>query len=133
MKITKIPLQRRGDERGLLIALEEDRNIPFAIKRVYYMFDTQPGIRRGFHSHKMLQQIAICVRGSCIFHFDNGHETQQISLNDPAEGLLIEPGIWHEMYDFSDDCILMVLADDFYVESDYIRDYDDFLRSVNDR
>ncbi|MDK9356983.1 sugar 3,4-ketoisomerase [Lelliottia wanjuensis] len=130
MKIELIPLQQHGDERGLLIALEEEHNIPFPIKRVYYMFDTLQGIRRGFHAHKKTRQLAIAIKGSCSFLFDDGKEKKNIILNDPAQGLMIEPYVWHEMYDFSDDCILMVLADDVYDESDYIRNYQDFISRV---
>lgn len=132
MNITMIPLQQHGDTRGFLIALEEQRNIPFSVKRVYYMFDTKQGVRRGFHAHKMTQQIAIAVKGSCSFHMDNGASTSEVVLADPAQGLLIEPHVWHEMYDFSDDCILMVLANDFYDESDYIRNYDEFMRTIDE-
>ncbi|KFC80961.1 sugar 3,4-ketoisomerase [Buttiauxella agrestis] len=130
MDITLLPLQKHGDERGLLVALEEERNIPFSIKRIYYIFDTLHGIRRGFHAHKATRQVAIVSRGSCKFHFDDGINKKEIELNDPAIGLLIEPYIWHEMYDFSDDCILMVLANDYYDESDYIRNYQEFLERV---
>ncbi|MDK9362302.1 sugar 3,4-ketoisomerase [Lelliottia wanjuensis] len=131
MKIELIPLQQHGDERGLLVALEEERNIPFLIKRVYYMFDTLQGIRRGFHAHKKTRQLAIAIKGSCSFLFDDGKEKKEIILNNSAQGVMIEPGIWHEMYDFSDDCILMVLADDIYNESDYIRNYHDFIDYVD--
>lgn len=130
MKLQLIPLQIHGDERGLLVALEEQKNIPFEIKRIYYIFDTLKGIRRGFHAHKSTRQLAIVARGSCNFHMDDGAKTTEIELNDPAVGLLIEPNIWHEMYDFSDDCILMVIASDYYNESDYVRSYEDFLKMV---
>lgn len=130
MNIVKIPLQMHGDERGLLVAIEENRHIPFNIKRVYYMYDTQEKVRRGYHAHKKTTQVAIVLKGSCKFLFDDGRTKQDISLDNPAIGLLIEPLMWHEMYDFSDDCILMVLADDFYDESDYIRNYDDFVKLV---
>jgi dTDP-4-dehydrorhamnose 3,5-epimerase-like enzyme len=130
MKIKLIPLQSHGDERGSLVALEDGSNIPFAIKRVYYMFKTQDGVRRGFHAHKQLKQVAIAVRGSCRFVLDDGYERVEILLDNPAQGLLIESFMWREMYDFSDDCVLMVLADQHYDESDYIRDYSDFLKQV---
>ncbi|EPF6109749.1 sugar 3,4-ketoisomerase [Enterobacter cloacae] len=130
MIIELIPLQQHGDERGLLVALEEQHNIPFTIKRVYYLYDTQQGIRRGFHAHKKTRQMAIAVKGSCMFHFDDGVQTSEILLDNPAKGLMIEPNMWHEMYNFSDDCILMVLADDIYDESDYIRNYEDFIGHI---
>ena len=129
MQIKLIPLQAHGDERGSLVALEEGRNIPFEIKRVYYMFKTKEGVRRGFHAHKRLKQVAIAVRGSCRFVLDNGKERVELLLDNPAQGLLIESCMWREMYDFSDDCVLMVLADQLYEESDYIRDYQEFLEA----
>ncbi|MFW0765457.1 sugar 3,4-ketoisomerase [Trabulsiella odontotermitis] len=127
MKVELIPLQKYGDERGMLVALEQTKNVPFEIKRVYYMFDTQPGVRRGYHAHKKLRQLAIPVSGSCRFLLDNGKEKVDVLLDNPSLGLLIEPTIWHEMYDYSPDCILLVLASDVYDEGDYIRNYDEFL------
>ncbi|HBV2904089.1 TPA: WxcM-like domain-containing protein [Citrobacter freundii] len=132
MDLQLIPLQKHGDARGLLVALEEQRNIPFEIKRIYYIFDTLQGVRRGFHAHKATRQVAVVARGSCKFHMDNGKHTEELELSDPAVGLLIEPYVWHEMYDFSEDCILMVIASDYYNEEDYIRDYDDFMRMIDD-
>lgn len=123
-------LQAHGDERGSLIALEEGKNIPFQVKRVYYMFDTGEGVRRGYHAHKSLKQVAIAVRGSCRFMLDDGTEKIDIRLDNPNQGLLIESFIWREMYDFSADCVLMVLADNLYDEADYVRDYPTFLAMV---
>lgn len=131
MQIKLIPLQAHGDERGSLIALEESKNIPFPVKRVYYLFNTKEGVRRGFHAHKTLKQVAIAVRGYCRFLLDDGNERFEVLLNNPAQGLLIESFMWREMFDFSADCVLMVLADQLYDESDYIRDYDEFLEAIN--
>ena len=131
MDVTLIQLQTHGDQRGALVSLEEMNNVPFKIKRVYYLFDTKDGVRRGFHAHKELQQLAVVVKGSCWFHLDDGKCTQQVMLNNPAKSLLLPPMLWHEMYDFSDDCILMVLASDHYDESDYIRNYQEFLSQSN--
>lgn len=131
MEIKIIQLQTHGDERGSLVALEEDKNIPFKIKRVYYMFNTESGVHRGFHAHKSLKQVAIAIRGSCRFVLDNGQERIEITLDNPAQGLLIDSCVWREMYEFSDDCVLMVLADSLYDESDYIRDYSDFIERNN--
>lgn len=130
MEIKTIPLQTHGDERGSLIALEEGENIPFPVKRVYYLFNTKDGVRRGYHAHKTLKQVAIVVRGSCRFVLDDGSERVEVLLDNPAQGLLIESFMWREMYDFSEDCVLMVLADQLYDESDYIRDYDCFLKEA---
>ncbi len=127
MQIKLIPLQAHGDDRGSLVSLEEGRNIPFEIKRVYYMFKTKEGVRRGFHAHKSLRQVAIAVRGSCRFVLDDGSERVELCLDNPAQGLVIESFMWREMYDFSDDCVLMVLADQLYDEADYVRSYEEFL------
>ncbi|MGY3886193.1 sugar 3,4-ketoisomerase [Aeromonas aquatica] len=131
MEIKIIPLQTHGDARGSLIALEEGENIPFPVKRVYYLFNTKDGVRRGFHAHKTLKQVAIVVRGSCRFVLDDGRERVEVLLDNPAQGLLIESFMWREMYDFSEDCVLMVLADQLYDESDYIRDYAQFIEAAN--
>lgn len=120
-----------GDERGSLIALEENHNVPFDVKRVYYIFGTKTDVHRGKHAHRNLRQLAICVCGSCKFLLDNGQEQMHIELNTPTQGLLIEGIMWREMYDFSDDCVLMVLADNYYSENDYIRHYEDFLKEVS--
>lgn len=131
MQIRLIQLQTHGDDRGALVSLEQDKNIPFEIKRVYYLFKTKEGVRRGFHAHKALKQVAIAVRGSCRFLLDDGTEKVNILLDNPAQGLLIDSCIWREMYDFSDDCVLMVIADQLYDESDYIREYSVFKSGVN--
>lgn len=128
MEIKLIPLQAYGDERGSLVALEEAKNIPFSIKRVYYMFDTKDNVTRGYHAHRNLKQVAIALKGSCKFILDDAVERREVILNDPAYGLLLESVIWREITDFSDDCVLMVLADQYYDESDYIRNYDQFLK-----
>jgi len=118
-----------GDERGALVSLESNKNIPFDIKRVYYIYGNKGDVARGFHAHKALKQVAVCVSGSCRFVLDDGEEKVEVILDKPDKGLKIEEGIWREMYDFSDDCVLMVLASDFYSESDYIRNYSEFLRT----
>lgn len=132
MQIVKYVFQQHGDERGQLVSLEEYKDIPFEIKRVYYMYDTGDGVRRGFHAHKSLKQILICIHGSCKIHLDNGSEKKEISLEKPYEGLYISNSMWREMYDFSPDAVLMVLASDYYNEDDYIRNYDEFLNMVKE-
>ena len=131
MQIVKYVFQQHGDERGQLVALEEHKDIPFEIKRVYYMYDTGKGVTRGQHAHKSLEQILICIHGSCKLMLDNGKEKKIVSLEKPYEGLHISNNIWREMYDFSSDAVLMVLASDVYKEEDYIRNYDEFLKFVN--
>ena len=115
-----------GDERGSLVALEANKKIPFDIKRVYYIFGTQQGIARGFHAHKQLNQVAVCITGRCRMLLDNGTKKECVWLDSASKGVIIEEMIWHEMHEFSDDCVLLVLADEHYDEADYIRDYKNF-------
>ena len=126
MQVIKYVFQPHGDKRGQLIALEEFKDIPFKIKRVYYMYDTLPDVTRGYHAHKKLKQILICIHGSCKIKLDNGKEKKIVPLEKPYEGLYVDNNMWREMYDFSDDAVLMVLASELYNEDDYIRDYDEF-------
>jgi len=119
-----------GDLRGSLIAIEGGNTVPFDVKRVYYIFGTQPGVERGFHAHVSLRQFAICVAGSCEMIFDDGKTRTVHKLDRPDSAILIEPMIWHEMRSFSADAILLVLADQIYDEMDYIRNYADFLKRL---
>lgn len=130
MQVIKYFFQPHGDERGQLVALEEFKDIQFRVKRVYYMYDTAKGVTRGYHAHKCLQQILICIHGSCKIRFDNGREKKGVPLEKPYEGLYVSNNMWREMFDFSPDAVLMVLASEFYGELDYIRDYDEFLGGV---
>ena len=128
--IKHVDVHFSGDERGGLCVLEEGKQIPFPIKRVYYLVDTVVGISRGFHAHKNLRQIAVAVSGKCRMVLDNGHERGDIWLDDPTKGILIESLMWREMHDFSPDCVLLVLASELYDENDYIRDYEEFLKEA---
>lgn len=131
MEIKMIQFQLHGDERGALVSLEEKKNIPFEVKRVYFMYDTKEGIRRGMHAHKTLKQVLFCPCGACTLLLDDGKEKKYVRLDKPTEGLVIETPVWREMYDFTPDAVLTVLASDYYDENDYIRDYDEFLRYIN--
>ena len=124
VKLVDLPI--RGDDRGSLIAIEQSQTIPFDIKRVYYIFGTQPNVARGFHAHKALSQLLVCVSGRCDVILDNGVQRETMTLDRPNKGLLVESMIWHEMHRFSDDCVLLVLASNHYAEDDYIRDYTEF-------
>lgn len=133
MQVVKYVFQPHGDDRGQLVALEEFKDIPFEIKRVYYMYDTKEGVRRGYHAHKNLQQILVCINGCCKILLDNGKEKKIVPLEKPYEGLYIPNDMWREMYDFSPDAVLLVLASELYDEVDYIRDYEEFLNFVNEK
>ena len=125
--VQKIDFKSLGDERGGLVALENNKEIPFEVKRVYYIFGTKENVARGYHAHKELKQLAVCVSGSCTMLLDDGHRKESVLLNSPKQGVLIDKMIWHEMHNFSYDCVLLVLACEHYDEKDYIRDYNDFL------
>jgi len=111
------------DNYGSLVAIESLTNVLFDIKRVYYIFGVEEGVRRGFHSHKNLEQALICVHGSVKILVRTPFEEETILLNNPCKGLYIGPMVWREMFDFSSDAVLLVLASDHYKVSDYIRDY----------
>lgn len=120
----------KGDELGWLIAVEGGRSIPFPIKRAYYIFGTRPGVRRGRHAHRSLRQVLVCVAGECTITLDDGRQKEEVRLARNDRGLLLDPMVWHEMHDFSPGCVLLVLADEWYDESDYIRDYPTFRREA---
>jgi dTDP-4-dehydrorhamnose 3,5-epimerase-like enzyme len=125
-----IELSTLGDDRGSLVAMEAQKNIPFDVKRVYFIFGTQAGVSRGFHAHLALQQVAVCVAGKCRMVLDDGHKREDVWLDSPTKGLLIGDLVWREMHDFSPDCVLLVLASELYNETDYIRTYEEFKRIV---
>ena len=128
MEIKMYSFQQHGDDRGQLVALEEFKDIPFSIKRVYYIYDTAAGVTRGFHAHRSLEQILICIHGSCKIRLDDSREQAIVPLDKPYEGLYIGHDMWREMFDFSPDAVLLVLASELYNEADYIRNYDEFLK-----
>ena len=128
-----INFEIKGDERGSLISLENYASIPFEIKRVYYIFGTKPEVTRGKHAHKELKQVLICTSGSCKVLIDDGKEKKYVLLDRPDIGLYISGLVWREMSDFSSDCTLMVLASNIYLESDYIRDFKQFIDLARDK
>lgn len=125
LKMVLVPTHK--NDTGTLTFLEAEGHIPFPIRRVYYIYDVAEGARRGFHAHKDLRQALICIHGSCKLLLDDSVEQQIVTLDNPAEALLIERPIWREMYDFTPGAVLMVLASEHYDEADYIRDYNQFL------
>ncbi len=121
-KIIQFPVHK--DNYGSLVPVETEQNIPFIVKRVYYIYDVEKGMRRGYHSHRDLKQALICVHGSVKIMIKTPYEQEDILLDDPTKALYIGPMIWREMYDFSPDAVLLVLASEHYLPSDYIRDYE---------
>lgn len=131
MDVIRKSFNKRINVAGALSFIESDRDIPFQIKRVYYLYDIVPEAHRGFHAHRDLQQYLICVHGRCTILLDDGKEKREVFLNDPNEGLYVGPSMWREMYDFSEGAVLLVLASDYYDEMDYIRDYNEFLEYIS--
>jgi len=122
-----ITLKKIADKtRGNLTVAEQAIDVPFEIKRAYWIYDVPGGESRGGHAHKSLRQLLIPVSGSFKVVLDNGAEKKEVLLNHPWEGLLIVPGIWRTLEDFSSGSVCMCLASDHYNESEYIRDYGEF-------
>ena len=131
MNYKLIDMDIHGDNRGKLIAIEGTKNIPFDIKRVYYIYDTIPEESRGFHAHKTLEQLIVAIDGACQFVLDDGKTREKVWLNSPNKALYIGKNMWRQMKHFSYGCKLMVLASEYYDEKEYIRSYDEFLKEVN--
>ena len=129
--IQRVNIPQRGDTRGGLSVIELGGALPFLVRRVYWIHGTKPGVSRGFHAHKKLQQLCVCVAGSVRLSLFDGRREESVVLDSSSQGLLIGPGLWREMHDFSPDCVLMVFADAEYDEADYIRDRDQFIRHVH--
>ncbi|MEN9815556.1 MAG: hypothetical protein RLZZ412_1538 [Verrucomicrobiota bacterium] len=126
-----VEIPQRGDARGQLAVAELGGALPFVVRRIYWIYGTKPGVSRGFHAHKKLRQLCVCVAGSVRLSLFDGRREESVILNSSAKGVLIGPGLWREMHDFSSDCVLMVFADAEYDEADYIRDRDQFIRHVH--
>ena len=129
MLIQLVDIPQHGDARGGLSVAELGAALPFLVRRIYWIHGTQPGVGRGFHAHKQLQQLCVCVAGSVRITLFDGHREESVVLDSSAKGLLIGPGLWREMHDFSPDCILMVYADAEYDEADYIRNRAEFIQT----
>jgi dTDP-4-dehydrorhamnose 3,5-epimerase-like enzyme len=125
-EISELEFISLGDRRGELIALEHLRSIPFEIKRIFYIFGTTSGVSRGYHAHHELRQVLVAVAGSCTVKLESTAGKREVKLSTPTKGLLVGGMVWHEMHDFSDDCVLLSIASDVYDKKDYVRDYDQF-------
>ena len=115
---------------GNITAIENNKNIPFAVKRIYYLYDIPGGEDRGAHAHKTLQQFVIAASGSFDIKLDDGMNRRTINLNHPNRALHLIPGIWRELSNFSSGAICLVLASHVYDKKDYIRDYSQYLNNI---
>ena len=114
-----------SDERGSLIAIQHDDEIPFLVKRMYAVYNVPPNARRGYHAHKHLHQVCVCISGSCKMFIKDKNESHVIVLDSPETGLYLGNNIWREMFDFSENAVLIVLASEPYDADDYIRNFDE--------
>ncbi len=126
-----IDLPRFSDERGTLTVIENDKEIPFEIRRIYYLHNNSTDMARGKHAHKKLNQFIIAMNGSFDITIDDGNETETYNLRDCNQGLFICPMIWRDIRNFTKDAICVVLASEFFDEDDYLRNYGAFLKAVN--
>lgn len=133
MKSHLIDLPYFSDYRGDLAVAEQMKGVPFEIKRAFWSFNVPEGRSRGAHAHKELRQLLIAINGSFTVNVDDGKERKGFTLDNPHQALLVEPGEWSSEDFFSPGAVCLVLCNDVYVESDYIRDYDDFIKYIKEK
>ncbi len=124
VELDKHHSKRKGD----ICVVENLKTVPFSVKRIYYLYDIPGGVSRGGHAHKQLQQFIVAVSGSFTVTINDGNVKRSFTLNRPYQGLLLIPGIWRELGDFSSGSVCLVLASELYDKEDYIFDYDEFLK-----
>lgn len=124
--------KHHSDRKGNLTVVENRKTLPFDVKRAYFMYDIPGGAERGAHAHKTLFQLIVAVSGSFSVTLNDGSISRTFTLNRPYQGLLVYPGMWRELNDFSSGSVCCVLASDLYDASDYIRDFQEFKRFRND-
>jgi dTDP-4-dehydrorhamnose 3,5-epimerase-like enzyme len=130
MNYKLIDMKVFGDERGKLISIEGNRNVPFEIKRVFYIYGSDNEVVRGQHANRESEFVLINVGGTSKVRIDNGHSEAVIELNKPMMGLYIPTMVWKDMYDFSEDSILLVLASTHYDGNEYIRNYEEYKKEM---
>lgn len=123
--VSEITFDAHADERGALVAIENGKNLPFDMSRIYYIYNADSGMVRGKHAHKDLNQVLLCLNGSCDILIDNGSERETVHLDRPDRGIYIHGFVWREMMNFSDGCVLMAIVDRGYDPADYVFDYNE--------
>lgn len=118
------------DERGSLVALEAGGEIPFDVKRIYYLFNLDINNNRGYHAHKELKQVLVCMHGECKILVDDGKDKEEIILDSSKKGLYLNNCVWREIYDFKKEAVLVAIVSEHYDEADYLRNYDDFIKFI---
>ena len=127
-----LPLSKIHNRAGNITIIEGQDSVPFDIKRIYYLYDIPSGQERGGHAHKELKQLVVAASGSFDVLLDDGNNKKVVTLNRPDYGLLVVPGIWRELLEFSSGAICLVLASEIYTDIDYIRDYEQFKHFKNE-
>ena len=125
-----IELDKHHHEKGNITVVEDGESVPFGVKRVYYLYDVPGGESRGGHAHKALYQLIVAASGSFTVTLDDGKVKRTFMLNRPYQALMVVPGIWRTLDDFSSGSVCLVLASECYTEDDYIRNYEEFLTYV---
>lgn len=120
--------RHHSDRKGNITVVENNKTVPFDVKRTYYLYDVPGGESRGGHAHKALYQLIVAASGSFTVTLDDGNVKRTFMLNRPYTGLMVVPGIWRTLDDFSSGAVCMVLASESYSEEDYIRDYGEFIK-----
>ncbi|XDD41524.1 FdtA/QdtA family cupin domain-containing protein [Leptospira sp. WS60.C2] len=125
-------LKQFSDDRGATLSVAEaNRDIPFVIKRTYYIIQkNETDVTRGNHAHKETIQVIFCLKGSFVLHLDDGKNTQKILMNESNRGVVLGKELWHSMESISSDCVMLVYASDYYEENDYLRTYDEFIEYI---
>ena len=116
------------DDRGNLVALSANKEIPFEIKRIYYTWDMPKEAIRGGHAHRVLDEVMVCLHGSCDFVLDDGKEKVTVTLDRPDKGLYVEASLWRDFRNFSSDCVVILIASDYFYPEDHVKDYNEFLK-----
>lgn len=130
MEAKIIELPKIPDRRGNLTFVEQERHVPFEIRRVYWTYDVPAGEERGGHAHRRIDELLVAVSGSFTVTLDDGRSKTEVVLNRPYQGLHIPAGVWRTLENFASGSVCLVLASEEYDEAEYIRDYDEFLRFV---
>ncbi len=131
MNYKELFLKELGDERGRLVVAESNKDIPFDIKRIFYMYGSEKGVIRGQHANRKSEFVLINVQGTSKVLIDDGKEKNIVILDKPHKGVYLNKMVWKDMYDFSEDSILLVLSNECYDGTEYIRNYDNYLKEVN--